>query len=423
MEKLVYDNFKVRIRQYLNSEDILSLSSLYLPLMGIDSFATYHALISLDDNETYTFKKLLDTLNIININTLNKAFYKLEGLGLIKSYHSSKKGFLYEIYPPLSFREFFDNELLVEYLTSHIGEIEVDKLRKRLSVKIVGYQDITKNFNEVFQTSTKSVTKTIEGLVKPGIKVENQDFNYPLFKLLSENILSEDLLDDDDFRNRIVRISYLYKLSEEEMKDVIVKTIEVDKDFEYASISKNACYVFQKKYQVDKPTLETTHDDMFIASNADDEWKKIINLVENMEVTDVLENISGIKPSVSEIAMFEKLINETHLSPGLINMMILIVSNEKNGELPGYNYFHKIANTWARAKIKTPYDVLKYLENRNKKKEETQKQVRVYPKKQRPIPDWYHEYTKQLQASLEKEKQMKSTEKQELLDIVKEMLE
>ncbi|HEY8445396.1 MAG TPA: DnaD domain protein [Bacilli bacterium] len=420
MEKLVYDSFKVRIKQQLNSEDNHALTLLYLPLMGIDSFATYHALMALDDNETYTFKRLLDLLNIVNINLLNKAIDKLEGLGLIKSYYSDRKGFLYEMFTPLSFSDFFDNEVLVEYLEAHVGEIEVKKLKDKYNYRIVGYRDVTKHFNDVFQSSTKSIEKTLHKLVKPGIKIENQDFNYPLFKLLlSDSGISEDVLDEDDFKNRIIRISYIYKLSEEEMKDVLIKTLEVDKDFEYASIAKNARKVFQKKYQVDKPKLETIHEDHFVPSTSDDETQMILNLVENMQITDVLENISGIKPSNSEIKVFEELMKNTNLSSGVINMMILYVNAEKNGELPGYNYFEKIANTWARAKIKTPYDALKYLERR--KENQNEKPVKVKQKTVKPLPDWYHEYTKQLQSS-QKEEQKSSPKTQELIDFVKDML-
>jgi len=421
MEKLLYDEFKLVNKHHLNFEDQKTLSLLYLPLMGIDSYATYSILMSLDDNGNYTFKKILDLLNFRNIKVLDKALEKLQALGLLRAYYNKKRGFLYELIPPLSFEEFFNNELLVEYLKSQIGVVEVKDIIKAHDTKIVGFKNVTKKFNEVFETTTKTVKTSIDKIFKDNIVVHDSGFNYPLFKILfDDSVINQDALDDEEFKLRIQRIAYIYKLNEEEMKDVVVKTIDIDKNLEYASISKNARYVFQNKFKVDRPKLATTHDDDFISSLSDDETKQILNLVDNMSFTDLLASMSGIKPAASEIKIFEDLMNNTNLSMGAINMMILHVSREKEGVLPGYNYFEKIANTWARAKVENAYDALKYMQKNDAGKQKTQKPYYAKKKRVVPLPDWYDEYTKELDKVEVKE--VASENKDDLIEIVKEML-
>lgn len=419
MAALIYDNFIINKKVQLNYEDNKSLTLLYLPLMGIDSYTIYTVLNTLNADETYTYKKLLDILNFISLKDLNQSFEKLEGLGLIKTYLHSSKGYMYELIAPLNLEEFFNNELLYALLVSQIGECEVEKLNVKNNKKI-GYKEITKKFNEVFEITTSTIENSITNLIKPNITLENKDFNYTLFKVLFDStFISDKILDDPDFKERIYRISYIYKLDPEEMKDVIIKTVDIDKNLEYPSISKNARIKFQEKYKTSTPRIATINNDSYITSIHDDEAKRLYNYVENISFTDVLQSISGIKPSISEIKMFEELMNNTKFSMGVINMMILLVSKEKDGELPNYNYFEKIANTWARAKIKNPYDVIKFVEKQKSKIKNEKNYKTSNNIKEVPIPEWYKEYNKGL--SNQEEVEMSDSQKQEMLNLVKDM--
>lgn len=315
MANLIYDNFKVHNRNQLNCEDMKSLTLLYLPLMGIDSYAVYSILMSLDYDEVYSFKKILDLLNFKNINLFNKAIDKLEGLGLVQSYYSENKGYLFTLFQPLSFTEFFDNELLSGLLETQIGEVEFKNLAVKQKPRIIGYKNITKKFNEVFTTSERSAISSLKKIVKDSLALENKAFNYSLFKILFDaSVLSEDVLNDAEFKKRIERISFLYKLNEEEMRNVVIKTIDVDKNLEYASIAKNAKYLFQEKYKANNPRIESLVEDQFIPSTLDDSWRDLLNAVENYSIVDVLQSLSGIKPAASEVAMFEKITGKYEVS-------------------------------------------------------------------------------------------------------------
>jgi replication initiation and membrane attachment protein DnaB len=91
--------------------------------------------------------------------------------------------------------------------------------------------------------------------------------------------------------------------------------------------------------------------------------------------------------------MFDQLLKETNLPVGVINVMIIYILEEKNGELPAYNYFLKIANTWARAKITTTKQALEYI---NKPKLEKGFKGYGPSAKEKPVPGWYPKYIEEI---------------------------
>lgn len=422
MAELIYDNFKIKDKYHLNGEDYNNLSKLYLPIMGIDSFSLYNVLSSFEINKEYAYKNLLDLLAGFSLASLNQAFDKLEALGLVKTYYNKKSGYLYELYAPLAKDLFFKNELLTACLMSQIGEVAVNELKNNI-VKVDGYKDVTKKFEEVFSIDTKTSDSIISSLVMPEVNVTNKDFNYVLFKAMFDGSIPEDVLEDTEFKKHILRIAYTYKLNVDEMHECVEKTMSIDKNLEYASISKNAKLAFQNKYNLKDPVLKANNNDKYVGSIQDDAWYVILNSVENMRIPDVLQSLSGISPSVAEISMFEKLQVNTGFPVGVINLLILIVSKEKNGELPGYNYFEKIANTWARAKIRTAYDVLKYYEAKKENEKITIKEIKNYQvkKKEAVVPSWYKAYKEGLYNK--DNEQLRGKETKEMIDLVKDLFE
>jgi replication initiation and membrane attachment protein DnaB len=119
--------------------------------------------------------------------------------------------------------------------------------------------------------------------------------------------------------------------------------------------------------------------------------------------------------------MFDQLQQQTGFPIGVINMMILHVNAVNDGVLPGINYFEKIANTWARAKIKTSYDVLKYFEKQAEKKDK-EKKTPYRSKKEKPLPNWYEEYTRQLEGKGKTNQEISEAEQEELTNLVKDIV-
>lgn len=420
MAELIYDSFKIKEKYHLNGEDYNNLSKLYLPIMGIDSFSLYNVLNSLEENKEYAYKDILDLLTSFSLASLNQAFDKLEALGLVRTYNNKKEGYIHIVYPPLSKNDFLGNELLLACLTSQIGETGIEELKRDLVIE-KDYKEVTKKFEDVFSVETKTSEVVLNGLFKPDIQIDNKDFNYVLFKAMFDGTIPEEVLEDSEFKKHILRIAYTYKLNVDEMHECVVKTMTIDQNLEYASISKNAKMAFQNKYSVKNPVLKAKNDDKYVNSLQDEAWQDILNSVENMSFSDVLQSLSGVKPSVAEINMFEKLQNNTNFPVGVINLMILQVNKEKNGVLPGYNYFEKIANTWARAKVKTAYDVLKYYETKNENDKQAVASVKInVTKKPAPLPSWYEAYKQDLDKG---QAEMSEEQKKQMVDLVKDLFE
>lgn len=417
----IHDSFKISRKHYLSGEDYYVLSQMYLPIIGIDSYSLFSLLYTLNDRENYSFKKLIDALNLSTTSFLEKAFAKLEAVSLIESYYSEQKGFLYNLKAPLSSSFFLQNSLLTSFLTSQIGEIEILKLKEeneKLNVKM--YKNISKAFDEVYEVTSDNVQNTFNKLFKrknsPQIKVINPNFDYIFFKMnCDSNFLDPKILDDEEFKQQILTISFNYKLNEEEMKEVIQKTITIDKDLKYSDISKNARIFYQKKNKNTQARFVTKEADAFINSQMDDDTYHFIETIENMSPSDLLTDLSQMKPSVSELKLIEDLINNTNFPIGVINLMILLVNDEKDGELPGYNYFEKVANTWARANIKTTKDAIDYI-NKEKNKKTQVKTTRG--KKEITLPSWYDKYEKQLET-LPKSEKLSDEEIEKILDEAK----
>ena len=97
--------------------------------------------------------------------------------------------------------------------------------------------------------------------------------------------------------------------------------------------------------------------------------------------------------------MFEKLLTSTSLPLGVLNVLIIYVISSKNGEIPSYNYFLKIANSWIRGGIKTTLMALDKISG-NMPKTTSPKQK---PAKQTAA--WYGEYLEQEKKKLENKKE------------------
>ena len=132
--ELLLEKFKVNNKCQLNSEDISSLTLLYLPLIGLDSYALFSTLTALEKDKEYFIKKLINITNISTLKELTNAFDKLEGIGLLKSYYHNEKGYIFEVIKPLSESEFLKEDVLVSFFEKQIGSNEIEELKYNITV-------------------------------------------------------------------------------------------------------------------------------------------------------------------------------------------------------------------------------------------------------------------------------------------------
>lgn len=373
----------------LSGEDNYVLSQMYLPLIGMVSFSAYHLINNIKESET-TVRRLIDVLGLANINSFDQALLRLEGIGLLKRYENEKKDrtIILECLLPLSQKSFLSNSLLKEFLVSKIGDVEVHTLEKNLQCKkISGYEEVTKRFDEVFKTTNlkTKVSDYLEESVVDNIKIKNENFDYLIFKLsIDESLISKDVLDDEDFENNILKISYQYQLNEEEMKEAVTKAILINHDLKYEDVAKYAGYIFQNKganqvlgFDVKEP-LVYNH-------NLSSDEENLIVIADNSSISQMLESLSGGQPALSEVNDYIKLANLTGLPQGVINILALYINQNKEGDNVSFNYIEKVARNWMKKGVKTTIDAVKLL---NENKEKSKVKNKGKNKKQVEEPEW-----------------------------------
>lgn len=409
-----YDTFKV-IKKYKGDIDNYSLTNLYMPLIGVDSYSMYNILTKLGNDE-YMFSKLMDHINIGSGKFLEETFNKLEGIGLLETYQNKEGSYIFLLNQPVSYNEFMSNHILVEFLKGKIGLTEFNKLLLDFDLK--GYKNITHGFDEVYERTNKNIKSIISPYFKSfvnNIQVKNDKFDYTYFKLMFDHeVVSDEILELKEVKEEILRISFQYNLNEEEMYDAVMMEVRINKDLNLKEVLKYARKLYENK-GAKQINFKTKEADPFIYDKVDDDTAQLISLLDTMSASDLLTELSGIKASTAELKMIDDLQRNTGFSQGVINFMVLLVTNEKNGEIPSYNYFEKIASTWKRAKINNTLDALNYVSEKSKK--EDNKTI-SYKKKTKPTPEWYSDYEKNLKNSKTNQEQ---NEKIDLDEVAKDL--
>ena len=156
------DSYVVINKTILHDEDRKIITSLYLPVIGMDAVMLYFMLwADLDSSSIvsadFTHQKIVSNLRM-TINEVVDARSKLEAIGLIKTLvkEGNVNNYIYELYSPASASEFLSHPILNIVLYSNIGKKEYDNLIKSFKMprfNTSGYTDITKSFNEVFDST------------------------------------------------------------------------------------------------------------------------------------------------------------------------------------------------------------------------------------------------------------------------------
>lgn len=352
----------------LSGEDIFVLSTMYLPLIGMNSYSIYMMFNNLNSDESQV-KTILDIIGLQSPNSFTQSVTKLEGIGLVKKYYNEEKGYIIQLLPPISGKAFLKNDILKKYLYNQIGDVEVHNLEKRYrEKKISGYTDRTLSFDEVFKpVKEKNIPVSIsDNEESDNIKIKNQKFDYIVFKLAFDEEKYKDLLDDPDFEEQILRISYQYQLNEQEMFEAIKRTEAINKDLSFEGIAKSAGFIYQNKEQTTVLGFEVKEPVSYNHELKEDQ-KELIRLANSLSVSKMLESLSGIKPALAEINDFNKLQTLTGLPNGVINMLIIYINKVKQVETVNYTYIEKVAKSWMKAGVKTAEDAVKYMDSQKEK--------------------------------------------------------
>ena len=413
------DTYIVINRTMLTENDRRILTMLYQPIIGSNSVNLFLTLwMDLDKNEFMSVEENhhhLMTSTSLSINEIIAAREKLEAVGLLKTFYKEKEeenNYIYELFSPLSPSEFFSHPILNIVLFNSVGKKEYEKIVDYFKVPritLTDYEDITKSFNDVF-TSTPSTTfenniQNIKTTNKLGLNTENiVDFELLISSLPKETISEKTFT--KEIKKLINDLSLIYNLSIEEIKNIILTSLNERQMIDKTMLRKNARNYYQFENNGKLPSLIYQNQPEYLRSpiSKDSKRAKMIYTFETISPYNYLKyKNNGAKPTDRDLKIIENLRVDLELSPAVINVLIYYVLTVNNNKL-NKNLIETIASQWKRLNIETAEDAMTQVLKESKKKTNKPK---TYSKKVNDVPEWFDKKIEKEEITLEDENEMK----------------
>ncbi len=375
------DTYVVVNKTILHNEDRKIITSLYLPIIGTDAVMLYFTLwADLDNSEIlsseFSHQKLVSSLRI-TINELQTSFDKLEAIGLIKAFikEGNVNNYIYEIFSPVSASEFLSHPILNIVLYSNVGKREYDNLVKAFKIPRLNtsnYKDITKSFNDVFEsTSMTSYDLSLEDIRKYNkLKLNinsNFDFNF-LISSMPKNLDTSKMF-SKDIKELIINLSFIYDIDAIKMANIVKVSLNDNGTINRESLRKNSRNFYQFNNGGLLPTIIDNNQPEYLRKPIGDTSRraKMIYTFETISPRELLINKNnGNEPTRRDLKLIEDLLVDYKLKPGVVNVLLDYAINVNNKKLTR-GFVETIAGEWQRKGIETVEDAMNNCEKVHKK--------------------------------------------------------
>ena len=395
MELNGLDKFRLVTYQNLDLDERNVFTLLYQPLIGCDAFTLYLTLWSLIErarlkSPEYMHLKMYDIMRCSPKQFL-KARRKLEAIGLLVAYHNEDV-YLYELKAPLSAEEFIKDGSLGAYLFSRVGKGNFDDLVSLFRITKSnkdGFTNITSNFDEVFDSLPKTISTKGDYISKSKAKIHiKHSFDFDVFlDGLSKNFVDRRKI-TKSVTEKIMNISYVYNLDEFTMQKVFMDSVDKDRNINVEKLSYNArkWFEFEKEPVVKEEPKASKKDAV--------SYEELLMKCKTETPSTILSILSNGKPSVTELKVVERIIENFDFDVEVVNFLIVYVIGLLE-EFPSYNYFDKIAIEWQRKNVKSVENAITVIKNRQTRIEKRQ----ARPQGKNLLPkdvesNWFDEYMK-----------------------------
>lgn len=411
------DTYVVVNKTILHNEDRKIITSLYLPIIGTDAVMLYFTLwADLDNSEIVSseilHQKLVSSLRI-TINELQTAFDKLEAIGLIKAFikEGNVNNYIYEIFSPVSANEFLSHPILNIVLYSNVGKREYDNLVKAFKMPRLNtsnYTDITKSFNDVFEsTSMTSYDLSLEDIRKYNkLKLNinsNFDFNF-LISSMPKNLDTNKMF-SKDIKELIINLSFIYDIDAIKMANIIKVSLNENGTINRENLRKNSRNFYQFNNGGLLPTIVDNNQPEYLRKPIGDTSKraKMIYTFETISPRELLINKNnGNEPTRRDLKLIEDLLVDYKLKPGVVNVLLDYAINVNNKKLTR-GFVETIAGEWQRKGIETVEDAMNNCEKVHKK---TARKNYKDENANMKTPDWFDKEINKSNVSDEEENQL-----------------
>lgn len=420
MEKYILlpaDTFVVINKTILHDEDRKILTDLYLPIIGADAVMLYFCLwSSLDSSQIvskdFSHQKLVSSLRM-TINEIYDNRSKLEAIGLIKTLvkEGEVNNYIYELYSPASATEFLSHPILNIVLYSNIGKIEYDNLVKAYKLprfNTSNYNDITKSFNDVFEsigmTSYDLSLDDIRKYNKLKLNINsNFDFNF-LINSMPRNI-DVNRVFTKEIKELIINLSFIYDIDAIHMSNIIKGCLNERGTINRELLRKSS----RNYYQFDNggilPTIIDNSQPEYLRRPIGDTSNraKMIYTFETISPRELLiKKNNGSEPTRRDLKLLEDLLVDYKLKPGVVNVLIDYILNVNDKKLTR-SYVETLAGEWQRLGIETVEDAMNRAEKEHKKRnKKVVKNENINVK----TPDWFDKNITKNSISSDEENQL-----------------
>lgn len=408
------DKYIVVNKTILTDKERKNLISLYEPIIGHIPISLYLTLwrdldrlelVSMDYNHHH-----LMSLLKCDLEAIKEARMALESVGLIKTYvkQGDLNSYVYELYSPLSPKEFFAHPIFSVILYNNLGKYEYELLKKEFQeykIDLKEYQDITATLDMTYKSSS-NVTFDAVGTSENALTLQDQvDFDL-LFSSIPKGILNERSI-NKKLRELINNLAFIYNLDTLKMTELLRLVINEKGYIDKEELRKTARKYYQYNNNGKLPTLVYRTQPEYLKKPVGDNTNrgKIIGVFENTSPYDFLKSkYKGANPTSRDLKLLEMLLIDLNLKPAVVNVLIDYVLKKNDNKL-NQAFVETIAGQWKRLNIETAEDAMNVAEKEHKK---YSKKI-TNPKVDKTIePVWFNEKLESDAMSEEETKELAS---------------
>ena len=366
------DTYIIYNKGIITEDKIKILLNLYQPIIGYGAVSLYLTLFydlnkQKTESTTFTHYHLMTSMQL-KIDLIQEARYKLEGIGLLKTYVRDLEidEYMYVLYSPMSAYEFFNHPILNVVLYNNIGALEYEKLQnyyKITKINTKNYEDITASFENVFKSSVNTSLLFDNGdIINNNIqKLEiKSDLDLDLLISSIPKRLVHEKCFNEEAKELILNLAYIYKIDNLNMQGLVRNSLNERGMIDVKELKNSARNYYQFENNGRLPTLIYNRQPEYLKTpiGNDSKLAKLIYIFENTSPYEFLKKSYGnVEPTDRDKKLIETLMLEQKLSPGVINVLIDYVLKVNNKKLTK-SYIETLVGQWKRLKVETVIDAM-----------------------------------------------------------------
>ena len=416
------DTYTVLCKSVITDLDRKLITTLYQPIIGYTAVSLYFTLLdNLDQSfmsEDFTHHHLMTSMQL-KLEKIIESREKLEAVGLLKTYLKQEhvNNYAYLVFAPLTASEFLNHPILSVVLYNNLGKSEYEKLVKYFRaprIILKDYQDVSKHFSDVFQSTTGTFASFNEDVLDRHSNrlqiASGIDLNL-LIESIPKNMVHEKCFSSETLE-LIENLAYIYKLDMDVLIALVREHLNEKGMLDKLNLRKACRNYYQFENSGSLPTIVYKTQPEYLRTPKGDTSKRA-HLIYTFETTSPYDFLASKcksgEPSSRDLRLIEELMIDFKLNPGVVNVLLSYVLHINNQKL-NKNYVETIAGQWQRLHIETVEDALALTKKEYKKypKKKDEKQITKVVKNNREekIPDWFDKEIDSTEISEQEEEEM-----------------